>query len=443
MESPLIQYYSKLQEIGGVLQSYAAALSFRPSFELPPLENRHRTFLETPEMCLRALGHESGCDLRMLDLTGNPRTRTTKTFASLLMVLRAVHHIETTGERIVVVTPSSGNKATALRDAVLRAYESGLTDPERLRLLSVVPSSSAGKVWASPLDVDETLRAANPVVFFDCAAPAEVKNVAQSSIEHVLSAPHALPPGYRIWFSLDPDNYRHADAARAFAEQELWPRRGRTGRRLQAHTVSSAYGLLGHALGERWTGRADSSYFLIQHMATPDLVLHWAADGNFSTENLPDYQRDGDTGLLTQNSSPHFPHMVHAVDEEIDPTFYTRTPITAEQMTAVIRKQGGGGIVVSRAECEQRYEEVRKLLLEGGYPGLPQNSADLREWSLPMGLTGVLNALDRGLVQEPEILLHGTGVYSTADFEALPPEHAHVTDDAATVAQLLLETLHR
>ena len=57
----------------------------------------------------------------MLDLTGNPGTHTTKTFASLLIVARAVEYIRRTGEKVVIFSPTSANKGTALRDAVLRA----------------------------------------------------------------------------------------------------------------------------------------------------------------------------------------------------------------------------------------------------------------------------------------------------------------------------------
>jgi hypothetical protein len=55
------------------------------------------------------------------------------------------------------------------------------------------------------------------------------------------------------------------------------------------------------------------------------------------------------------------------------------------------------------------------------------NPATLYEWSLPMVLTGALNAIDRGLVAEgQEIVVHGTGCYSAADFTTLP--------DTATVS---------
>lgn len=130
-----------------------------------------------------------------------------------------------------------------------------------------------------------------------------------------------------------------------------------------------------------------------------------------------------------------------AVDEVIDPTFYTRTPVTSGEMTAIIRAQGGGGIVVSRHECIQRYAEAHKLLVSGGHPGLPENHTDLREWSLLMGITGILNALERDLVPQQQILLHGSGTYASTDFSAVPESHAYVTADASVVEQVLLDTL--
>lgn len=226
VESPLIRYYPKLREISHFLHANSVSPSFRPSFELPSLGSRHRAYLENPDLHVRPLGRLRGRDVRLLDLTGNPETRTTKSFASLLMVLRAVDHIARTGERMTIVTPSSANKAVALRDAVLRAYRTGLADPERLRLVSVVPRSSAHKVWSSELDTDADLRAVNPVVFFDTAIPADVKAVALGAVKHALARPSALSTGHRIWFSLDLDNYRLADTARAFAEQEAWPHEG-------------------------------------------------------------------------------------------------------------------------------------------------------------------------------------------------------------------------
>ncbi|NEE51635.1 hypothetical protein G3M55_44405, partial [Streptomyces sp. SID8455] len=87
---------------------------------------------------------------------------TTKTFASLHIVARAVQHIRQTGEPLLLTTPTSGNKGTALRDAVARAYAAGLATPEELRVLTVAPAHSRSKLRDGPLSADPALRAANP-----------------------------------------------------------------------------------------------------------------------------------------------------------------------------------------------------------------------------------------------------------------------------------------
>jgi hypothetical protein len=40
-----------------------------------------------------------------------------------------------------------------------------------------------------------------------------------------------------------------------------------------------------------------------------------------------------------------------------------------------------------------------------------------------MALTGVLNGIDRGLVPEDDIVVHGTGSYGVADFQPIPAPH--------------------
>lgn len=100
--------------------------------------------------------------LVLLDLMGNPGTLTVKTLASHVIVARAVRHTETTGEPVMLVTPSSANKATALRDAVLRAYRTGLATPAELRIVSLVPDASRAKLWSSALSEDAELAERNP-----------------------------------------------------------------------------------------------------------------------------------------------------------------------------------------------------------------------------------------------------------------------------------------
>jgi hypothetical protein len=90
-------------------------------------------------------------------------------------------------------------------------------------------------------------------------------------------------------------------------------------------------------------------------------------------------------------------------------------------MNAIIQQQGGGGIVVSRHEVLQRYPMLRELLGPGGVH-LPADPWELREWSLVMAFTGLLNAIDRDLLDEKDILVHGSGSYHTGDFTPIPPD---------------------
>lgn len=96
-------------------------------------------------------------------------------------------------------------------------------------------------------------------------------------------------------------------------------------------------------------------------------------------------------------------------------------------MNELIGTFGGDGIVVSLAECVSRYPQLRVLL--GDH--LPTDMRTLREWSLAMALTGVLNAIDRGLVEPGrDIVVHGSGSYTTAEYQ--PLDAAAMTDVATT-----------
>jgi hypothetical protein len=152
----------------------------------------------------------------------NPSTRTTKTLASLTIAARAVRHIAETGDRIMIVTPSSANKATALRDAVHRAVASGLVTSDQLQITSVVPGTSVDKLWSSPLSEDVSLRRRNPLVVHECAEPASVKDLATAFATGHAERIHRQY-GVRVWYTLGLDNYRAADMVRAFAERDLLP----------------------------------------------------------------------------------------------------------------------------------------------------------------------------------------------------------------------------
>lgn len=438
IENALVRYGD---EVRGALAELGATASrdagFSPGFELPPPDERLSEFFAPSELAIVDLGSYHGRRLRMLDLMRNPRTRTTKTAASLVIVARAIEFIRRTGEQVLLVSPSSGNKVTALRDAVLRAYETGLATPELLGIVVVVPGGSTDKLWDSPLAERENLRVRNPVATFDGADPADVKALAKSLVDRHgarIRAEH----GVHLWYTLDIGNYLVADVIRACAEHEYLPR---AGGRLHAHAVSSAFGLLGHDLGARRLTAArgvepSAHYFLVQHLDTPDMVLSLYFD---STEraNRPAYHLDEATGLYWQEENPRFPGMTFDPDEVLDATFYTRRPPTSASLNPIIRGRGGGGIVVSLYEVLQRYAALRALL-EPADVALPADPRDLREWSLVMVFTGILNAIDRGLVAEEDILVHGSGSYQAADFTPLPSDRRHAVTGVDDLLRITL-----
>ncbi|SHN27316.1 DUF6002 family protein [Actinacidiphila paucisporea] len=412
----LVHYYDDLSRVLADTGQRARTTGFAPAWQLPALTPALERFFEPGGISTRDLGSHHGTPLRFLNLMHNPRTRTTKTLASLMIVARAVAHIRRTGESVMIITPSSANKATALRDAVLRAHETGLVDTEQLRIACIVPATSCHKLWRSPLTDDDVLRARNPLAVLDAAQPLHVKELARSVADReadTLWARH----GVRLWHTMDLNNYAVADTARALFERDHLP----AVPRVHAHAVSSAFGLLGHFYGQQQhTGRewpdTGARYFLVQHLGTPDMVSSYY-HGTFDYRPRWTY-RDG---LHVQDSDPRFPQRTFAPHEQLDATFYTHAPATSERMNEIIRRQGGGGIVVSLAECVDRYPLVRDLLRPAGVE-LPSDPRQLREWSLVMAMTGVLNALDRGLLDETEVLVHGSGSYDAGDYQA-PQAH--------------------
>ncbi|MFD3328026.1 DUF6002 family protein [Streptomyces sp. NPDC058701] len=404
---------------------------FAPGWELPAPGADLERFFAPSGISAHTLDEAGGRRIGLLNLMHNPRTRTTKTFASLVIVARAVAHIRRTGEPIMIVTPSSANKATALRDAVLRAHESALVTPEQLRIVCVVPSTSTAKLWHSGLADDEASRTAHPVTVLATDEPGDVKQLARAVVDQEAEALFA-DTGIRLWHSLDLRNYMVADAVRALFERDFLP----PGERTHAHSVSSAFGLLGHFHGQQWhTGKewpgVGGQYFLVQHLGTPDMVasLH---HGRF--DHRPTWvSRDG---LYHQDQDPHFPQIAHDPGEQLDATFYTHKPATSPRMNEIIRRQGGGGVVVSLMECLQRYPRIRHMLAPHGVH-LPADPRDLREWSLVMALTGVLNGVDRGLIGTREILVHGSGSYGTGDFRTADPRHLRHIDSLDGLRQVV------
>ncbi|MDN3271915.1 DUF6002 family protein [Streptomyces sp. MA15] len=411
----LAHYYNDLSRV----LTHAGAHSpqrdtFSPGWSLPPLTPALKDFLAPSGITVHGLETYRGTQLRLLNLMHNPRTRTTKTFASLVIVARAVAHIRSTGEAVMIITPSSANKATALRDAVQRAYETGLATAEQLSITCLVPAGSRHKLWRSRLTDDLRLRQRNPLAVLETSQPGQVKELARAVSETEAESLFERH-GVRLWHSLDLANYAVADAVRALFERDHLP----AAPRVHAHSVSSAFGLLGHFYGQQQqTGRewpaTGAQYFLVQHLGTPDMVANYY-HGTF--DHRPRWQRA--EGVFTQSSDPHFPQRTFDPHEQLDATFYTRTPATSPRMNEIIRKQGGGGVVVSLAECLERYPYIRRLIEPAGVE-LPADPRQVREWSLVMAVTGVLNAVDRRLAGLPEILVHGSGSYHSGDYR--PPE---------------------
>lgn len=385
---------------------------------------------------------EVAAGLHVLDLMRNPGTRTTKSIASLTMVARAVNHIRTTGERLVLLTPTSGNKGTALRDAVARAYASGFATPDELRLVVVAPAASRPKLRGGPLSGDPALRALNPVVVADLAEPGGVKQLAADALAAVVPW-LADKTGFTCWYTLDLDNYRTADVVRAFAEAELAPITRDSPPRWHAHAVSSAYGLLGYHTGHRLL--TDGAYpalpapawhpgfLLVQQLATPHMVV--SAIGRPVSE----YAHDPGTGTWRQAGAVDlaFPAVTDDPAEVLDATFYTKNPPTSAEIDPLIARYGGGGVVVSRRECLDRFDVVRALAATAGVP-ICQDPAQIREWSLVKVLTGVLVARERGLVPPgTQIIAHASGYYTDELVPPLDPAHTTVVRTASDVAEAL------
>ncbi|GAA3150125.1 hypothetical protein GCM10010521_42070 [Streptomyces rameus] len=437
LKNALTHYHAELGQALAVLEHHrAAGEAFSPAFRLPEPGPALEEFFSASDIAVTELPRYRGHRLRLLDLMRNPATRTTKTLASLTIVARAVRHIAETGDRIMIVTPSSANKATALRDAVHRAIASGLVTAGQLQITSVVPAGSTGKLWSSPLGEDASLRRRNPLVVHECAEPASVKDLATAFATGHAERLHRQH-GVRVWYTLGLDNYRAADMVRAFAERDLLP--ADQSARTHVHSVSSAFGLLGHHLGHQIIARDGRSapprarYFLVQHLGTPDMVLS-LRHGTHDRAELPAYELDPTTGLYRQDQDPHFPATTYDPDEHLDPTFYTRRPVTSAQMDPIIATQGGGGIVVSLQECISRYGEVRALLSDADV-ALPADPRRLREWSLVMAVTGTLNAADRGLLPDSEdVLVHGSGSYGEQDYRPLPAGHRLAAADVEELA---------
>jgi Family of unknown function (DUF6002) len=396
-------------------------VAFSPGFFLPEIDDVLRRYLAAATARWDTLPAYHSTPLKLLDLTGNPGTNTTKTFASLLIVARAVEFIRRCGEPVLIVTPSSGNKGIALRDAVARAITAGLVSSDQLAVAVVVPSRAAAKLRSDLLSQRADLRPRNPVLVFDGARDEDVKPLARKFVDSYAEQ-FSRRTGARLWFTLELGNYLIADAARALFEHEISPTARAARPRVHAHAVSSAFGLLGYNLGRdllEARGAASAAdrpgFLLVQHLATPDMVLSWH-HGSFSRQGIPRYSFCHATGLYEQSADRRFPFGVHDPAEVLEPTFYSQRPATSPAMNAYLERFGGGGIVVSMHECLERYRSISSLL-GGTALRLPADPHDLREWSLVMAFTGVMNAVDRGLLEPgAEVVVHGSGSYAKGDY---------------------------
>lgn len=436
LENALTAYHTFLDEVSATFGRPQSTERFEPDHALPELDEHLVEFFGTTSLAVAELEPYRGRTLKLLDLMRNPRTRTTKTLASHVIVARAVRHVRESGRGLLILTPTSANKGTALRDAVLRAIEVGLVTADELRVAVVVPRASLPKLWSSKLAEHPALAARNPVLVYTGDDAERVKPIARGVAEDVgaVLGRH----GVDVWYTLGLDNYRHGDAVRAAFEADVVPVAAH-GIRVHAHAVSSAYGLLGYELGrevlEEMHGAAPvrRRFFIVQHLAAPDMVLSMR-HGSFSNENVPAYRLDDPSGLFVQEADPSFPLATFDPGESIDPTFYTRQPPTSALFDALVARHGGSGVVTSLFECLGRYAEIRRRL-EPAAIALPADPRTLREWALVMVMTGVLNAIDRDLVPEDvDVLVHASGSYGVDDFTPLDRRHTieiDAVDDAA------------
>ncbi|MFF5718300.1 DUF6002 family protein [Streptomyces buecherae] len=419
--------------------------NFSPGFLLPAMDDAFREFASVATAEWKAIGEYKGHRLTLLDLMGNPGTNTTKTFPSLLIVARAVAHIRETGDRLMLLTPTSANKGVALRDAVWRAISSGLVEPEQLRVVTIAPRSCRHKLRASPLSRDPELLRLNPLLLYSGENPEGVKAVGRAFATSYAGRLRK-ERDVTLWYSLDLVNYLVADTSRAFFEHAVSPTDESGAPRWHVHSVSSAFGLLGYHAGREVLENARLARpetrpgsLLVQHLGTPDMVLN-LLHGDSSPSLLPEYSWDPESGLHHQaGNDPHFPLTTFHPRENLESTFYTSRPATSPSMNGIIGRHGGEGIVVSLAEVIDRYPFLRAWLDVASVP-LPADFRKLREWSTAMALTGALNAIDRGLVPAGrEMAIHGSGTYTDDHFDPFDAHSAKTIETAEDVADILLE----
>ncbi|WP_431983471.1 DUF6002 family protein [Streptomyces qinglanensis] len=416
---------------------------FAPHGELPSLDGPLRGYLAAAGTRVTRLPDHRGVRWQLFDHCAAPEGRTVQDGA-LLLVARAAQHTRRTGRRIALLAPSSGNLANALRDALLRAHRYGLAHPDQVRVIALVPAASRHKVADSALARHPELRRRNPLVVQHGADPGSVHELAAAYCRaHVRAL--CTGTGTALWYVRDPVEHRAAAALRAFVERDALGAAPAAGR-VHAQAADTGSGLLGHRAGSALAaGAADAAEprpLLVQQPRTCGLVLHLLT-GSCSREGAPRYRYDAARRLHHQppgSPDPHFPRTAHHPEEVVEPAFFTRAPGTAPEVSALLRAQGGTGIVVSRYECLARYPSLRALLGPAGV-ALPADPARLADWSLVMTLTGALNAAERGLLTAPEVVVHRTAAHSAADRTPVPGALARYADSADELHAVLTGAL--
>jgi hypothetical protein len=417
------RYYSGIEKAQRYLNDQQTDTSkpiFEPDRHLPGLSEDFVAFFSVAQMHWSNLSEYKGRNLKLLNLMSDPSTQTTKTFASLLMVGRAIEHIRRTGENIKILITTSGNKGIALRSAVERAISLGMVDKAQLRVLMLTTVDSANKLRKSVLSENKELRDLNPIVLYTGNSSSHLKQLGKD-FQEKYSNQFFTEHNTRIWYALDLDNYRVSDSIRAFFEYENLLQENSQSEfslRLHVHAVSSGFGFIGYHLGRTvlvnegiTTWENNPGYFLVQHLRTPDMVLHNYFN-SFDQRYLPSYEFDEKTGLYTQRQNAHFPEKTFDLSENLDPTLYTTIPPTSENVSGMIKLFGGGGIVVSLYECLEKYSIIRSLLRSANIH-IVADPRKVTEWATIMALVGAINAIDRDIIPEQaELVIHASGYYA-------------------------------
>lgn len=100
--SVIERYYDLIVDSSSDFELISNDNDFEPSMRLPVLDTRMQSFLSVATAQFFELGLYRNIPLRLFDLRQNENTQTTKTFASTLIVARAIRHIQETGESILL-----------------------------------------------------------------------------------------------------------------------------------------------------------------------------------------------------------------------------------------------------------------------------------------------------------------------------------------------------